>query len=103
MIEHANENSSLLLNVHLGPPQTGSETARMETAPLLKYEMTDDEYREKLVAELISLVPATRIQPVFTPAMPILDERGAPNLVQHGVIAVFILALGILAYIFMVP
>lgn len=35
--------------------------------------------------------------------MPVMDEKGAPNILQHGLAALAILFLGILAYTYLTP
>jgi len=107
MINHAAQCKTPALDVHLLEAQSeagsGSGSGSGKHAPILKYALSDDEYREKLLAELMTRVPDTRIQPITTPAMPVMDEKGSPQLVQHGLIALVILVLGLLAYIVMVP
>jgi hypothetical protein len=105
MLEHAVKSNSSILDVHLQDVKSSSEpnSSYWEIVPILKYALSEDEYRKELTATLMIQAPDTRIQPITTPAMPVMDEKGAPNLVQHGLIALSILVLGILAYIALVP
>ena len=105
MIDHAAECKTASLDIHLleAQSESGSGSGSGKDTPILKYALADDEYREDLLAALMARVPDTRIQPITTPAMPVMDDKGTPNLVQHGLIALAILVLGLLAYIVMVP
>lgn len=105
MLEYATENNSQFFNVHLREARLQSDAVQSigETATLLKYDLADDEYREKLISGLMLQASQTRIQPVSTPAMPVMDEKGAPNILQHGLVALAILILGILAYTYLTP
>ncbi|MDK1025589.1 MAG: toll/interleukin-1 receptor domain-containing protein [Gammaproteobacteria bacterium] len=105
IIEYATENNPQRLDVHFQEAQLQSDVAQSirETATILKYDLADDAYREKLISGLMMQASATRIQPISTPAMPVMHEKGAPNIFQHALVALAIVVLGILVYVFLAP
>jgi len=105
IIDSATEHSVPLLRVYLQVPQPQSELtdSGMEADSILKLDLLEDDFRDQLVSSLSTVAAHTRIQPVSTPTMPYMSETGPPDLLQHGMVALAILILGMLVYLYVSP